>query len=93
MKKDTPTKSTSTSAQCKRLLDALKISCGKGVSTIEAKEELNIYDPPARIYDLRHKHGCDIITVWIREQTVQGYWHRVGRYVLISEPTSSHAAE
>ena len=43
--------------------------------------KLDIMHPPARIFDLRHKFGLNIQTVWEKVDTGLGV-HRVGRYIL-----------
>jgi len=55
----------------------------QSITTIEAREHLNILAPAPRIYELRHDHGYNIITEWINDTTAQGYKHRVARYVLL----------
>jgi hypothetical protein len=70
-------------AQCRRLLDYLRAH--GSVSTMYAQENLNIYDPPARIHFLRHKLGCHIQTSWVIAINSQGYSHRVGMYTLVDE--------
>ncbi len=65
--------------QRQRLLQRL----GKGaVSTIEARRDLDIMMPAARVHELRHKHGYRIETVWIEQATDGGMVHRVALYVL-----------
>lgn len=68
-------------AQRERLLAALSRFA---VSTFEAMRYLDIYDPRARAYELRHKLGCKITTVWQTIVTEAGVKHRVGVYVLES---------
>lgn len=67
-------------SQRQRLLDWLR-SEGT-ITTIQAREELNIMMPAARIYELRLKDGFNIKTVWTTETTDKGYPHRVARYIL-----------
>ena len=91
MKKPTRTKNAGTpsdklnntnlEAQRKRLLKALTIA---PVSTIEARNQLNILAPAPRIFELRHDQGFNIITNWITTITPEGYKHRVAEYVLIA---------
>lgn len=66
-------------AQRKRLMDALH--CGP-VTTIEARRNLDILMPAARIYELKHLHGHDIQTIRIRQETDSGKLHCVAKYVL-----------
>ena len=47
----------SAAAQRARLLDALRCS---PITTIEARRDLDIVMPAARIHDLRHRHGYNI---------------------------------
>jgi len=65
--------------QCQRVLAAIR-ELGS-VSTFEASRFLDIYHPPARVLTLR-RNGHRIETVWCDEQTENGEWHRVARYVL-----------
>jgi len=71
----------SAKSQCDRLLAALT----KGsVSTIEARRDLDVMMPAARVHTLRHKLGKNIITTWVDELTGNGgVLHRVARYVLL----------
>lgn len=69
----------SASAQRQRILDALKNS---PLSTIEARRDLDVMHPGARIMELR-KRGHQIITVWNLEPTECGREHRVGKYFLL----------
>ena len=71
--------SASTAAQRSRLLAALR---NGPVSTIKARHELDIMMPAARIHELRHKDGMEIITQWCKELNPEGGEHRVAYYVL-----------
>jgi hypothetical protein len=71
----------SASAQRKRLLDALR--CGP-VTTIEARRNLDILMPAARVHELKHRHGYNIQTLRTRQQTECGRLHSVARYVLLA---------
>lgn len=71
----------SADAQRARLLDRLRIG---PVSTLEARRELEILCPAARVLELR-RMGNDIATVWTREETEGGVPHRVALYVLAVE--------
>ena len=64
--------------QCARLLQALRRF---SVNTFEASRYLSIYDPRARIFELRAK-GHDIKTIWQVIEAENGVKHRVGNYVL-----------
>lgn len=68
-------------AQCARLLARLR---NGPLTTTEAQRKLDVYDPPARIFQLRAQ-GHRIDTVWTRDETEAGVLHRVGRYVLVKE--------
>ena len=68
----------SATAQRNRLLDALRVS---PVTTIEARRNLDILMPAARVFELRDQ-GFDIATSWVWQETEQGKPHRVARYVL-----------
>ncbi|NVJ48575.1 MAG: helix-turn-helix domain-containing protein [Cytophagia bacterium] len=74
-------KNISTGAQRKRLKWALELAGKNGISTIQAREILNIISPAPRIYELRNK-GYDILTHWIVHIDAQGNKHRVAKYVL-----------
>jgi hypothetical protein len=67
-------------AQRKRLLERLR---EKPITTIEAREQLNILMPAARVFELRKNYGLNIITHWTQDCTSQGKPHRVARYVLM----------
>ena len=71
----------SAEAQRDRLLNALR--CG-AVTTIQARRDLDIMMPAARVHELRHREGHNIATVWCTEPTDNGALHRVARYVLVS---------
>lgn len=79
----------SAEAQRKRLIDALH--CGP-VTTIEARRNLDILMPAARIHELKHRHGHNILTIRIRQETDSGTLHNVARYVLIPKGVE-HAPE
>jgi len=69
-------------AQICRLKEALK---QRPMTTIEIRRELDIMEVAARIWDLRHKHGCDIHARFIEDETQPGYKHKVARYSFIGE--------
>ncbi len=71
----------SAEAQRKRLIDALR--CGP-VTTIEARRNLDILMPAARVHELRHLHGLDILTVRVSQETEGGKLHSVAKYVLMA---------
>ncbi len=72
--------SSSSQQQRKRLLEALKI---KPITTIEAREELDIFHPAARVQELRAQ-GYKIATHRETIETSKGIHDRVGRYVLLN---------
>lgn len=69
-------------AQCIRLMDYM----GEhgSVTTVDARRDLDIMMPAARIFELRAM-GHRIDTVWVEQETECGRIHRVARYVLIEE--------
>lgn len=71
-------KGNSAKQQCQRFLEALKRF---RLNTYEASRCLSIYDPPARMLQLR-KQGNHIDTVWEIIEDENGTKHRVGCYVL-----------
>ncbi|NTV69877.1 MAG: hypothetical protein HGA71_07000 [Azonexaceae bacterium] len=70
----------SAEAQRKRLIDALR--CGP-ITTIEARRNLDILMPAARVHELKHRHGFDIQTIRVRQETDCGKLHSVAKYVLV----------
>ena len=70
----------SASAQRARLLDALR--CGP-VTTIEARRNLDILMPAARVHELRHRFGALIDTIRIAQPTDSGKLHNVAQYILL----------
>lgn len=74
----------STAAQAKRLVHALRTG---PVSSIDAARSLDIVHPPSSVRWLRN-HGYSIKTEWTYKTTGPGRRpHRVGLYVLASEPS------
>lgn len=71
----------STHSQCMRLLEALR---KHPVTTIEARRDLDILMPAARVFGLKEQ-GHKINTLWASECTVADRKHRVARYVLVRE--------
>ena len=69
----------SAAAQRNRLLDALRVA---PVTAIEARSNLDILMPAARVFELRDQ-GFDIATVWVLQETDQGKPHRVAKYILM----------
>lgn len=70
----------SAASQRQRLLEALR---QKPYSTIEARRELDIMHPSARVQELK-KGGENIVTHKSTEPTESGELHTVARYVLLS---------
>jgi hypothetical protein len=67
----------SAAAQRARLLAALSLG---PISTIEARRRLDVLMPAARVHELRHQAGHNIIMTWIRQSTDAGRLHRVALY-------------
>ena len=51
------------------------------ITSAEAREKLDIYYPPARIFELRQA-GYLIVTIWDNWTSEHGIKHRIARYVL-----------
>lgn len=68
-------------AQRGRLLAALK---ARPLTTLEARRELDVLHPAARVMELR-RDGYPIERAWTHDVTSEGYRHRVARYHLTSE--------
>ena len=66
------------------MLKALEHAGANGVTSIQARHELDIIHAPARVYELRHKYGKNIRTEWTVETNPLGGEHRVARYVLLT---------
>ena len=66
--------------QCARIRAALSRF---SLTTYEAMRHLDVYDPRARVMQLR-KDGSSITTTWTRIPTESGHLHRVGLYVLVA---------
>ena len=52
-----------------------------GITSFEAMRYLDVYDPRARLLQLR-KAGERIDTHWVHRHTESGHLHRIGMYVL-----------
>ena len=76
-----PRKQTNDTNQRKRLLEAFR---SRPMSTIQIRHELDVFQPAARIHELRHDEGFNIITHWEKQETPEGYMHRIAKYVLLS---------
>lgn len=72
--------------QCERIRAALS---QYRITTFEAMRYLDVYDPRARVMQLRNA-GCAIETHWQTIVTESGDRHRVGLYTLAlqGEPTA-----
>ena len=68
----------SCTVQCARIRAALSRF---SLTTFEAMRHLDVYDPRARVLQLRNA-GERITTHWTRIETEAGHMHRVGVYVL-----------
>ena len=51
------------------------------ITSSEARERLDVYYPPARIFELRQA-GYLIVTIWDNWTSEHGIKHRIARYVL-----------
>lgn len=71
---------TSITAQCKRFEAELR---QRPVDSDEARHELQIYAPFARVHDLRWKCGLNVQMRWISKVTVDGAKRRIGQYYLL----------
>jgi hypothetical protein len=79
----------STAAQC----DLLEAEIRRHpVSTIYARDKLDILMPAARVFQLRYERGLNIHTHWKTEPTACGKDHRVAEYVLLSGKWKGEAA-
>ena len=82
-------KSTTTEAQRQRVLEALRA----GPKTSHDLRRLGIYQAPARIKELRDRHGYSITTDPVVIVDRDGYHHaRVALYTLMSEPAEASIA-
>ena len=75
-------KGAASHSQAARLLEALS---RYPISTFEDMRYLDVYHCPARVLQLR-KRGHQITTHWQTVVTEAGESHRVGLYVLESQP-------
>ena len=69
------------SAHTQRLLMLAAFKKQHSLTTIEARRELDIMMPAARVFELRSM-GYDIATVWTQGVTECGRKHRIARYIL-----------
>ncbi len=70
-------------AQRARILAHLQ--AGRSLTTIQARRELDVLHPCARVLELR-RAGWPISMAWVTEETDAGRRHRVGRYWLEVQP-------
>ncbi|OIQ83769.1 hypothetical protein GALL_344310 [mine drainage metagenome] len=71
-------------AQQQRLLDYLRKH--GSIDTVTARRELDTMMPAARIFELRHEQGYDIVSHRVRRETDYGRTHSVALYTLLGEP-------
>ncbi len=72
--------STDTANQRKRILDWLQSS---PLTTLQARKELDIMHPAARVQELRER-GHNFVLNWVIEFSGKSK-HRIGQYVLFAE--------
>jgi hypothetical protein len=68
--------------QQSRIKRALREVGTQGLTTIDLRESLDIFQPAARIWELRHVFGLNIQLVWVVDANAQGHEHKVGKYIL-----------
>ena len=82
----------SASTQRARILDYLRIH--NRMTTLEAREKLDILHPAARVQELRDSgYAGQIVTEMQWQENAQGYAHRVGVYVMINAPGETRHGE
>jgi len=69
------------SAHTQRLRLLAAFETRHSLTTIEARRDLDILMPAARVFELRAR-GFDITTIWTDDLTECGRKHRVARYVM-----------
>ncbi|MES2367494.1 MAG: helix-turn-helix domain-containing protein [Pseudomonadota bacterium] len=69
------------SAHSQRLRLLAAIETQSSLTTIEARRNLDIMMPAARVFELRAL-GYDIETIWTHGETECGRKHRIARYIL-----------
>lgn len=72
------------SAHTQRLRLLAAFETRHSLTTIEARRDLDILMPAARVFELRAR-GYDIETIWTDDLTECGRKHRVARYVLMEQ--------
>ncbi|MEZ5470663.1 MAG: helix-turn-helix domain-containing protein [Marinicella sp.] len=75
-----PPNSNSASAQRQRILDHLREN--QRMTTIFARDHLDIPSPAPRVFELRHEFNFNIQTHWCIDETYKGKKHRFAEYVL-----------
>ncbi|MES9958549.1 MAG: helix-turn-helix domain-containing protein [Sedimenticola sp.] len=81
-------KPASNSAGHQRLAILLFLQTTGPLATLQARQELGICHPAARVLELR-KLGHNIITRWHADHDSTSTRHRVARYVLLSSKQDS----
>lgn len=71
---------TSLPSQRKRMLKRLR---QKPVTTVDARDQLNVMAPAARVFELKHDHGLNIITTWVTATDSAGRRHKMAEYILL----------
>lgn len=69
------------SAHSQRMRLLAEMQARQSVTTIQARRDLDILMPAARVFELREM-GYDIATIWTHDTTDCGRKHRIARYVL-----------
>jgi hypothetical protein len=72
--------SANSAVQRDRLLQHLKTH--GSISTVESRHQLDVVQPAARIHELRHNYGHNIVTVSVNAENPGGGTHRFARYIL-----------
>jgi hypothetical protein len=70
----------SANSQRQRILEWLQHS---SMTTLEARQYLDVLHPGARILELRAR-GYNIVTEWVYDATASGNRHRVANYILLA---------
>jgi hypothetical protein len=78
-------RSNSADAQCARLLAGLE---NGPLDTITIRATLDVMMPAARVWDLKHRYGKNIVTAMVRRETAPGQMHSVALYSIHPSPQS-----
>ena len=78
---NTQTDHNDNSAHSQRLRLLAAFETRHSITTIEARRDLDILMPAARVFELRER-GFDIETIWTQGVTENGGKHRIAKYVL-----------